>query len=110
MAAAAFQRNETKKHWNMTIETIEQFIEFLNRSSFSIEEYCGSRIGDWDYEAKSFDELGFDGFDIIEMVMEIEKVLDCEIRDSCAELIEDMNPNDLSKRARRMKRLDDLGI
>ena len=43
-------------------------------------------------------------------VLEIEKVLDCEIRDACAELIEDMNPNDLTKRVRRMKRLDDLGI
>ena len=94
----------------MTIRTLEQFIEFLDRNNFSIEEYCSSRVGDWDYEARSFDELGFDGFDIIEMIMEIEKVLNCEIRDSCAELIEEMNPNDLSKRVRRLKRLDDLGI
>ena len=42
--------------------------------------------------------------------MEIEKVLDCEIRDACAELIDVMNPNDLTKRVRRMKRLDELGI
>ena len=94
----------------MTIRTLEQFIEFLDRSNFSIEEYCGSKIGDWDYEAKSFEELGFDGLDIVEMIMEIEKVLDCEIRDSCVELIDSMNPNDLTKRVRRMKRLDDLGI
>lgn len=94
----------------MIITTIEQFIALLDRSNFSIEEYCSSKIGDWDYEAKSFDELGFDGFDIIEMIMEIEKVLNCEIRDVCAELIEEMNPNDLSKRVRRLKRLDDLGI
>lgn len=94
----------------MTIETIEQFITLLDNNNFSIEEYCSSKIGDWDYEAKSFDELGFDGFDIIEMIMEIEKVLKCEIRDSCAELIEDMNPNNLSKCARRLKKLDDLGI
>jgi acyl carrier protein len=94
----------------MTITTIEEFIALLDRNSFSIEDYCGSRIGDWDYEAASFAELGFDGLDIVEMIMEIEKVLNCEIRDSCAELIEDMNPNDLTKRVRRMKRLDDLGI
>lgn len=94
----------------MTIRTLEQFIEFLDRSSFSIEEYSSSRIGDWDYEAKSFAELGFDALDIIEMIMEIEKALDCEIRDECVEFIEDMNPNDLTKRARRQKRLDDLGI
>ena len=94
----------------MTIRTLEQFIELLDRSSFSIEEYSSSRIGDWDYEAKSFDELGFDALDIIEMIMEIEKDLDCEIRDECCELIEDMNPNDLTRRARRQKKLDDLGI
>ncbi len=94
----------------MIITTIEEFIALLDCNNFSIEEYCSSRVGDWDYEAKSFDELGFDGFDIIEMIMEIEKVLNCEIRDSCAELIEEMNPNDLSKRARRLKRLDELGI
>ena len=94
----------------MTIRTLEQFIEFLDRSNFSIEEYCGSKIGDWDYEAKSFAELGFDGLDIVEMIMDIEKALDCEIRDECVEFIEDMNPNDLTKRVRRQKRLDDLGI
>lgn len=94
----------------MIITTIEEFIALLDRSNFSIEEYCSSKIGDWDYEAKSFDELGFDGLDIVEMIMEIEKALDCEIRDACAELIDSMNPNDLTKRVRRMKRLDDLGI
>ena len=55
----------------MTIRTLEQFIEFLDRSNFSIEEYCGSKIGDWDYEAKSFAEVGFDGLDIVEMIMDI---------------------------------------
>lgn len=94
----------------MVITTIEEFIALLDRNNFSIEDYCSSRIGDWDYEASSFAELGFDGLDIVEMIMEIEKALDCEIRDACAELIDSMNPNDLTKRVRRMKRLDDLGI
>ena len=94
----------------MIITTIEEFIALLDRNNFSIEEYCSSKIGDWDYEAKSFEELGFDGLDIVEMIMEIEKVLNCEIRDACAELIDSMNPNDLTKRVRRLKRLDDLGI
>ena len=95
----------------MVITTIEQFIALLDRNNFSIEDLCLDKIGvDWDYEARSFKELGFDGLDIVEMIMEIEKVLDCEIRDSCVELIDAMNPNDLTKRVRRMKRLDDLGI
>lgn len=95
----------------MVITTIEEFIALLDRNNFSIEELCSTQIGvDWDYEARSFPELGFDGLDIVEMIMEIEKVLDCEIRDSCVELIDAMNPNDLTKRVRRMKRLDDLGI
>ena len=95
----------------MVITTIEEFIALLDRNNFSIEELYSTQIGlDWDYEARSFSELGFDGLDIVEMIMEIEKVLDCVIRDSCAELIDAMNPNDLTKRVRRMKRLDDLGI
>lgn len=95
----------------MIITTVEEFIALLDRNSFSIEELCSTQIGvDWDYEARSFEELGFDGLDIVEMIMEIEKALDCEIRDSCAELIDAMNPNDLTKRVRRQKRLDDLGI
>ena len=95
----------------MVIETIEQFITLLDSNNFSIEDLCVDKIGvDWDYEAKSFEELGFDGLDIVEMIMEIEKVLNCEIRDACAELIDSMNPNDLTKRVRRLKRLDELGI
>ena len=95
----------------MTIRTVEEFIDLLDRNNFSIEELCIDKIGiDWDYEAKSFKELGFDGLDIVEIIMEIEKILDCEIRDSCAELIDVMNPNDLTRRARRQKRLDELGI
>lgn len=95
----------------MVITTIEEFIALLDRNNFSIEELCSTQIGvDWDYDARSFSELGFDGLDIVEMIMEIEKVLDCEIRDECCELIDAMNPNDLTKRVRRMKRLDDLGI
>lgn len=95
----------------MTIRTLEQFIELLDRNNFSIEDLCVDKIGvDWDYEARSFEELGFDELDIIEMIMEIEKALDCEIRDECCELIDAMNPNDLTRRVRRQKKLDDLGI
>jgi len=95
----------------MVITTIEEFIALLDSNNFSIEDLCVDKIGvDWDYEASSFEELGFDGLDIVEMIMEIEKVLDCEIRDSCVELIDTMNPNDLTKRVRRLKRLDELGI
>ena len=94
----------------MTITTTEQFISLLDRNNFSIEEYCNNRIGDWNYDAKSFGELGFDTLDVIEMIMEIEKILNCEIRDECVESIGEMNPNDLTKCVRRQKRLDDLGI
>lgn len=95
----------------MTIRTVEEFIDLLDRNNFSIEELCIDKIGiDWDYEAKSFKELGFDGLDIVTMIMEIELYLKCDIRDECSELIELMNPNDLTRRARRQKRLDELGI
>jgi acyl carrier protein len=93
------------------IKTIEQFIDLLDRNNFSIEDFCKNFMGvDWNYEAKSFGELGLHGLDIVEMIMEIEKVLDCQIYDNCVEMIELMNPNDLTKRIRRNKKLNDLGI
>ena len=93
------------------IQTTEQFIQLLDSKSFSIESLFIERTGmDWDYDAKTFEELGFDTIDFIEMIMDIEKILGCHISDDCAELIEEMNPNDLTKRARRQKKLDDLGI
>jgi acyl carrier protein len=93
------------------IKTVEQFIDLLDRNNFSIEDFCKNFMGvDWNYEAKSFGELGLHGLDIVEMIMEIEKVLDCQIYDNCVEMIELMNPNDLTKRIRRNKKLNDLGI
>ena len=93
------------------IKTVEQFIDLLDRNNFSIEDFCKNFMGvDWSYEAKSFGELGLHGLDIVEMIMEIEKVLDCQIYDNCVEMIELMNPNDLTKRIRRNKKLNDLGI
>ena len=100
------------------IKTVEQFIDLLDRNNFSIEDFCKNFMGvDWNYEAKSFGELGLHGLDIVEMIMEIEKVLDCQIYDGentrvkhCVEMIELMNPNDLTKRIRRNKKLNDLGI
>ncbi len=93
------------------IKTLEQFIDLLDRNNFSIEDFCKNFMGvDWNYEAKSFGELGLHGLDIVEMIMEIEKVLDCQIYDNCVEMIELMNPNDLTKRIRRNKKLNDLGI
>lgn len=93
------------------IKTVEQFIDLLDRNNFSIEDFCKNFMGvDWNYEAKSFGELGLHGLDIVEMIMEIEKVLDYQIYDNCVEMIELMNPNDLTKRIRRNKKLNDLGI
>ena len=93
------------------IKTVEQFIDLLDRNNFSIEDFFKNFMGvDWNYEAKSFGELGLHGLDIVEMIMEIEKVLDCQIYDNCVEMIELMNPNDLTKRIRRNKKLNDLGI
>ena len=95
----------------MVITTIEEFIALLDRNNYSIENLYRDKIGaEWDYEARSFEELGCDELDIIEMIMEMEKALDCDIRDECCELIELMNPNDLTRRVRRQKKLDELGI
>jgi hypothetical protein len=95
----------------MRIETPEQLAREMARKGIGIDQAYEERTGcPWDYEAKSFEEMGADAVDIIETMMDLEKRLDCEITDWCCELVESMNPNDLLIWKRRQGRLDDLGI
>lgn len=95
----------------MRIVTPEQLARKMAEKGIGIDQAYEERTGcPWDYEAKSFEEMGADAIDIIETMMDLEKRLDCEITDSCCELVEAMNPNDLLIWKRRQKRLDDLGI
>lgn len=95
----------------MRIETPEQLARKMAEKGIGIDQIYEERTGcPWDYEAKSFEEMGADAVDIIETMMDLERRLDCEITDWCCELVEEMNPNDLLIWKRRQKRLDDLGI
>ena len=95
----------------MRIETPEQLARKMAEKGIGIDQIYEERTGcPWDYEAKSFEEMGADAVDIIETMMDLEKKLDCEITDACCELVEEMNPNDLLIWKRRQRKLDDLGI
>ena len=95
----------------MSISTIDELVNFIAGRGFSLENLYEEKVGcDWCYEAKTFDEMGADDLDVIELIMEIEKLFDCVIADECCDLIRNMNPNDLLISARRQKRLWELGI
>lgn len=95
----------------MRIETPEALARKMAEKGIGIDRVYEERTGcPWDYEAKSFEDMGADGLDIVETMMELEKQLDCEITDWCCELVESMNPNDLLIWKRRQERLDELGI
>lgn len=95
----------------MRIETPEALARKMAEKGIGIDQIYEERTGcPWDYEAKSFEDMGADGLDIVETMMELEKQLDCEITDACCEMVEEMNPNDLLIWKRRQRKLDDLGI
>lgn len=94
---------------DIVIKTIEDLIKVID-GGFSFEIFFEKLGIDWDYEAETFEEMGADDLDVIEMIMELEKTFDCEIRDECGELMLKMNPNDLLISVRRKRKLDDLGI
>lgn len=95
----------------MRIETPEALARKMAEKGIGIDRVYEERTGcPWDYEAKSFEDMGADGLDIVETMMELEKQLDCEITDACCEMVEEMNPNDLLIWKRRQRKLDDLGI
>jgi len=95
----------------MRIETPEHLARKMAEKGIGIDQAYEERTGcPWDYEAKSFEEMGADAVDIIETMMDLENRLGCEIADACCEMVEEMNPNDLLIWKRRQRKLDDLGI
>lgn len=71
----------------MRIETPEQLARKMAEKGIGIDQAYEERTGcPWDYEAKSFEDMGADAVDIIETMMDLEKRLDCEITDWCCEL------------------------
>ena len=65
---------------NPSINTKKEFIQFLAINNISLEQIIKERCNvDWDYNAKTFDEMGLDDLDIVEVIMDIEKNYDCFI-------------------------------
>ena len=103
----------------MTINTKKEFIKFLSINNVSLEQIIKERCNaDWDYNAKTFQEMGLDDLDIVEVIMDIEKDYDCLITDEfCSELgalgsdkKEYINPNDLIVSVVRDRKLKELGL
>ena len=94
----------------MRLTTTKQLAELLAIKSVSLEKMFEDKGCEWDYSAKTFEEIGADMLDIIEVIMELEKIMDCEITDALAELVSIGSPNDLLLSVTRQRRLDDLGI
>jgi hypothetical protein len=95
----------------MTVKTVRELAALIAARGIRLEDIVLDRTGcEWDYSAKSFGEMGFDTLDFIEVIMDLEKALDCVIPDSLADQLEGAEPNTLLLSAMRSKRLDDLGI
>ena len=103
----------------MTINTKEQFIQFIETNNVLLEQTVKERCNiDWDYNAKTFQEMGLDELDIVDVIMDIEKNYNCFITDEfCSELgalgsdkKKYINPNDLIRSINRDKKLKELGI
>ena len=104
----------------MTINTKEEFIQFIATNNISLDQIIKERCNvDWDYNAKTFDEMGLDDLDIVEIIMDIEKCYDCFITDElCGKLgilgNSDkeiyINPNDLIVSVVRDRKLKELGL
>lgn len=95
----------------MTIKTIEQLVTLLFPKTFNdmIREHVDYDF-EWDYEAKSFGDMGLDDLDIVEVIMNIEKEYDCQIPDELGEYMFSMDPQLLMKYYIRNKRIEELGI
>ena len=104
---------------NTSINTKGEFIQFISSNNIPLEEIVKERCDvDWDYNAKTFHEMGLDDLDILEVVMDIEKKYDCSISDQfCDELgvlgsnkENYINPNDLIVSIVRDRKLKELGL
>ena len=95
----------------MTIKTIEQLVTLLFPKTFNdmIREHIDYDF-EWDYSAKTFNEMNVDDLDMIEVLMNIEKEYDCEIPDDLGEYMFSMDPQLLMRSYIRNKRIEELGI
>jgi hypothetical protein len=95
----------------MTVKTVRELAALIAARGIRLEDIVLDRTGcEWDYSAKSFGEMGFDALDFIEVIMDLEKALDCVIPDSLADQVQDADPSSLILSEIRSRKLDDLGI
>ena len=94
----------------MRLTTIKGLADLIAKNRVSLENMFEDKGCQWDCSAKTFEEIGADMLDIIEVIMELEKIMDCEITDALAELVSIGNPNDLLLSVARQRKLDELGI
>ena len=104
------------------IKELGELVKVLIDNNISLDLLFIEKIGNWDYNAKSFYVMDIDDMDAIEMIMEIEKLCDCSISDELCDKMGIMgsydkpgliNPNDIIasvKSGIRLKKLEELGI
>ena len=95
----------------MEIKTIHELVELLHPKT--IEDIIREKILDdliWDYDAKSFDDMGLDDLDIVETIMHIEKEYGCSIPDDLGEYMFSMDPQLLMRSHIRNRRIEELGL
>ena len=95
----------------MKIKTIEQLVTHLQPKNFTniIIEHIDEGF-EWNYDAKSFGDMGLDDLDIVEVIMNIEKEYDCEIPDDLGEYMFSMDPQPFMRSYIRNKRIEELGL
>ena len=104
------ERYKIKRTWNMTIRSIEDFRHFISTRGVELEKMFEKKGCEWDYSAKTFEYIGADNLDIIEVMMDLENQFDCVITDDLCDLIMISNPNDLLLSVIRQRKIDELGI
>ena len=100
----------------MTINTKEELIQFIFDKNIRIEYYVEKKGIEWNYNAKSFNEMLEDDVDTLEIIMDIEKDYNCEITDQLCDDLgilnanSTINTNELCINFIRDQKLKDLGI
>ena len=102
------------------IDTKTKLIQFIIENTIPLEDIVKKRFDiTWDYNSKSFLDMGLDELDIIELVMILEKDYECSISDElCTDLgaltnlhqSNIINPNDLIRSYIRERKLKELGL
>lgn len=95
----------------IVISSPKDLANLICERSFSLEDMVLDTAGcEWDYQAKSFEDMGMDAMDMISFIINIENNLCCVIPDDVADRICCMDPNGLLVSVLRQRRLDELGI